>query len=113
MGKKNISKNIKELMGKYKRTGSIGTSKPKSKKAAQKQAAAIAYQKANESVDKKEFVVSCDRRRLTTQATTKDEAIRNVCWRMAKGNKTRFQELKKNARIIKESFNDIVISLLN
>jgi hypothetical protein len=43
---KTKSKNIAELMRKYKKTGKIGTSKPKSKKAAKKQAAAIAYNKA-------------------------------------------------------------------
>ena len=116
-GKKNIGKNVKELIGKFKRTGKIGTSKPKNKKAAQKQAVAIAYQKANESInsDKQEYVVSCDRKRLTTQASSKDEAIRNVCWRMSNGNKTRFQELKKHAKVIKESticFDDLVNSVL-
>lgn len=116
-GKKSIGKNIKELMGKFKRTGKIGTSKPKSEKAAQKQAVAIAYQKANESVNKEkhEFVVSCDRKRLTTQAASKEEAIRNVCWRMANGNKTRFQELKKHAKVIKEAkitFDELVESIL-
>lgn len=40
------SKNIKELVHKYERTGSIGTSHPKSKKKATKQAVAIAMQKA-------------------------------------------------------------------
>lgn len=40
------SKNIAELMHKFKKTGKIGTSKPKSKKAARKQASAIAYDKA-------------------------------------------------------------------
>ena len=45
-GKKVISSNIKELTSSYKKTGSIGTSKPASTKAAQKQATAIAYSKA-------------------------------------------------------------------
>ncbi|MDD5064940.1 MAG: hypothetical protein PHQ35_09335 [Phycisphaerae bacterium] len=41
-----ISKNIGELVGSYKTTGKIGTSKPASKKKAVKQASAIAYGKA-------------------------------------------------------------------
>jgi len=47
--KETISKNIKNEMGKYKKTGKIGTSKPKTKKKAQKQAVAIALSKAKES----------------------------------------------------------------
>lgn len=43
-----LHQNISELMGTYKKSGKIGTSKPKSKKAAQKQAAAIAYSKMDE-----------------------------------------------------------------
>jgi hypothetical protein len=45
-GKSNVSENIKELMKSYKKTGKHGTSKPKSKKAAHKQAVAIALNKA-------------------------------------------------------------------
>lgn len=117
IGKKNIGKNVKELMGKFKRSGKIGSSKPRTKKAAQKQAVAIAYQKANESLnsEKQQYIVSCDRRRLTTQASSKEEAVRNVCWRMANGNKNRFQELKKHAKVIKESkitFDELVDSIL-
>lgn len=41
-----ISKNIGELVGAYKSTGKIGTSKPVSKKKAIKQSVAIAYDKA-------------------------------------------------------------------
>lgn len=47
---KNVSKNVSEIMSSYKKTGKIGTSKPKSKKAAQKQAVAIALSKAEESI---------------------------------------------------------------
>ena len=53
---KTISSNIGELMDTYEKKGKIGTSKPKNKKKAAKQAAAIAYSKAdedNESVAKK------------------------------------------------------------
>ena len=47
--KETISKNIKSEMGKCKKTGKIGTSKPKNKKKAQKQSVAIALNKARES----------------------------------------------------------------
>ena len=40
---KTMSKNVKELVDTYEKKGKIGTSKPKSKKAAIKQAVAIAY----------------------------------------------------------------------
>jgi len=43
---KTVGKNVSELMKSYKKTGKIGTSKPKSKKKAQKQAVAIALSKA-------------------------------------------------------------------
>jgi hypothetical protein len=46
---KTISRNIGELVGTYKEKGRIGTSKPKSKSAAVKQAAAIAYEKAGKT----------------------------------------------------------------
>ena len=44
-----ISENIGEVVRAYKKKGKIGTSKPKSKKAAIKQAVAIAYSKAGKS----------------------------------------------------------------
>ena len=40
---KTISGNVSEMVRKYKKTGSIGTSKPASKEKAVKQAVAIAY----------------------------------------------------------------------
>jgi hypothetical protein len=46
---KTISSNISEMVGAYKEKGSIGTSKPKSKKAAVKQAVAIALSTAGKS----------------------------------------------------------------
>lgn len=46
---KTISANIGEMVGAYKEKGKIGTSKPKSKAAAVKQAAAIAYAKAGKT----------------------------------------------------------------
>jgi hypothetical protein len=47
--KKTISANIGEMVGKYKETGKIGSSKPKTMKAAVKQASAAAYAKAGKS----------------------------------------------------------------
>ena len=44
--KKVVSENIKEIMHSYKKTGKIGTSKPKSKKQSLKQSVAISYDKA-------------------------------------------------------------------
>jgi hypothetical protein len=44
--KKVISSNVKELLHNYKEKGTMGTSRPKSMKQAQKQAAAIAYSEA-------------------------------------------------------------------
>jgi len=48
-----ISSNIGELMSTYKKKGKIGTSKPKNKKKAAEQAAAIAYSKAGKSKNSK------------------------------------------------------------
>lgn len=50
-----VGKNIKELEHSYKKTGKIGTSKPKSKKAAHKQAIAIALNKAGKSKLKESY----------------------------------------------------------
>lgn len=52
---KTVSKNISELMKSYKKTGKIGTSKPKSKKKAQKQAIAIALSSAGKSKTNESF----------------------------------------------------------
>ena len=46
---KTISTNIGEMVGKFKKTGKIGTSKPTSKKKAVKQAVAIALSTAGKS----------------------------------------------------------------
>ena len=53
-----LHQNISELMGTYKKSGKIGTSKPKSKKAAQKQSAAIAYLSKRISPSKMDEVAS-------------------------------------------------------
>ena len=47
--KKIISQNVKTEMERFKETGKIGTSKPESKAAAQKQAVAIALSKAGKN----------------------------------------------------------------
>ena len=46
---KTMSANIGEMVRSYKESGKIGTSRPASKRAAVKQAAAIAYSKAGKS----------------------------------------------------------------
>ena len=53
--KKVIGKNISELVETFKKKGKIGDSKPKSKKAAVKQAAAVAYAKAGKTKVKESF----------------------------------------------------------
>ena len=47
--RKTISSNIGEIVRDYKQDGMIGTSKPKSKSAAVKQAVAVAYSKAGKT----------------------------------------------------------------
>jgi hypothetical protein len=54
---KTISSNIGEIVRDYKKDGMIGTSKPKSKAAAVKQAAAIAYDKAGKGVQGPSMIV--------------------------------------------------------
>jgi hypothetical protein len=44
-----VGDNVSEMMDSYKKTGKLGTSKPKSGRAAQKQAVAIALSKAGKS----------------------------------------------------------------
>ena len=41
--KKTLASNIKKTMGEYRKTGKIGSSRPKSARKAQKQAVAVAY----------------------------------------------------------------------
>jgi hypothetical protein len=54
--KKVISKNVGELVKSYEKKGKIGTSHPKSKKKALKQAEAIAYAEAGKGKKKKKQV---------------------------------------------------------
>lgn len=49
---KAVSKNVSTLMGDFEKSGRIGTSRPKNKAVAQKQAVAIALQKAGRSRNK-------------------------------------------------------------
>ena len=72
-----LHQNISELMGTYKKSGKIGTSKPKSKKAAQKQAAAIAYSKMDEIASKYVDTNSNSIRQLT-EMSHEDEAGLNA-----------------------------------
>ncbi len=51
--KKVRTRNVKEIMKSYKKTGKIGTSKPKGKKSAIKQAVAIGYAQQRRSKSKK------------------------------------------------------------
>ena len=53
--KKTIQKNISELIKSYKKTGKIGSSKPKSLKKAREQAVAIAYSSAGKSKTNESF----------------------------------------------------------
>ena len=52
---KTVSKNISELIRSYKKTGKIGTSKPRSEKNAQKQAIAIALSSAGKTKSNESF----------------------------------------------------------
>ncbi len=52
-GRKTISRNISELVGKFKKSGKIGNSKPKSKAKAIKQAVAISLGLAKKSRKKR------------------------------------------------------------
>ena len=72
-----LHQNISELLGTYKKSGKIGTSKPKSKKAAQKQAAAIAYSKMDEIASMYVDTNSNSIRQLT-EMSHEDEARLNA-----------------------------------
>lgn len=61
--KKVISENIGEMVGKYKSTGAIGTSKPSSSKKATAQAVAIAYEEAGKARKPKTAAKGGDRKK--------------------------------------------------
>lgn len=106
--KKTISSNIEKEMKSYKKTGKIGSSKPKSKKAAAKQAAAVAYSKAGKSkkIDeaakaKKDY--DGDGKLETPEQEykgSKDKAIKKA------------KSKKEKTTTLKESFDNYIKSLL-
>jgi len=107
--KKTISKNIETEMKKYNKTGKIGTSKPKSKEKASKQAAAVAYTKAgkgkklNEAAKAKKDYDKDGKVETPEQEYkgSKDKAIKK-----AKGAKG------KKPSTLKENFNNYIKGLL-
>lgn len=102
--KKTISKNIETEMKKYKKTGKVGKgSKPKSKKAAQKQAAAIAYSKAGKSKKVNEA-------KLADKDYDKDGKVETP-EQEYKGSKDKAIK-KAKFKSIKESFNSLVNNIL-
>jgi len=101
--KKIISKNIETEMDKYKKTGKMGKgSKPKSKKAAVKQAAAIAYSKAGKGkkVNESAKLAKKDYDKYGKVETPEQEY---------KGSK---DKAIKKAKSLKESFDSLVKNVL-
>lgn len=104
--KKTISKNIEKEMSKYKKTGKIGKgSKPKSKKDAQKQAAAIAYSKAGKG---KKKITEEGVKKLAKKDYYKDGKLETP-EQEYKGSR---DKAIKKSKSLKESFDSIVKNVL-
>lgn len=108
---KTISKNIETEMKKYKKTGKIGTSKPKSKKAATKQAAAIAYSKAGKGKKKKINEAKKGDGNLANNYPPYDKVTRGDIIAGAKGEDQEGGK-KPKKKSLKESFDEMVKSVL-
>ena len=94
-GSSNIakSKNIKELMKQYKETGKIGTSTPKNKEKAHKQAVAIAMSEAEKSKKKKKAMTEAIEQFIDSLKTPKTESfLENV---VKRGMKLCFEGLEE------------------
>ena len=105
--KKTISKNIKKEMKKYKQTGKVGKSKPSSKKKAGKQAAAIAYNKAGKSKNKKVN----ESAKLAKKDYDKDGEVETP-EQEYKGSKDKAIKSAKTEKDLKESFNEYIKDIL-
>lgn len=91
--KKSITKNISELMKTYKESGKIGTSTPKSKEKAHKQAIAIAMSEAGKSKKKKKAMTEAMEQFIDSLKTPKTESfLENV---VKRGMKLCFEGLEE------------------
>ena len=107
---KTISSNIEAEMKSYKKTGKLGTSKPKTKKAAQKQAIAIAYTKAGKSKKKNPEEDS------ESKAKGKKGLWDNIRANKGSGKKPTKEMLKQERKIKKEEKideNSMITSFIN
>lgn len=90
---KTKSSNIKELMKQYKETGKIGTSTPKNKEKAHKQAVAIAMSEAEKSKKKKKAMTEAMEQFIDSLKTPKTESfLENV---VKRGMKLCFEGLEE------------------
>lgn len=71
--RKTVSHNVKEMVGSWKRKGKIGSSRPRSKKKAIKQAVAISLKKAGKSKYQRRNTLSAntDKKQLSKQSPRK------------------------------------------